>query len=132
MKTLSFTTALGGLFLLFSCTAPPASPDGDSQYQAFAPDGIPFVVADSAWKADLRGNHRAVVEVDDTAFAVRAFLPWRRPDLRPESKKVVVDARTGEEVQNVLVSDFSAETATVTFEPQSGRGTYYVYLLLVR
>ena len=133
MKTLSFTTALGGLFLLFSCTAPPASPDGDSQYQAFAPDGIPFVVADSAWKADLRGNHRAVVEVDDTAFAVRAFLPWRRPDLRPESKKVVVvDARTGEEVQNVLVSDFSAEAATVTFEPQSGRGTYYVYYLPYR
>ena len=33
------------------------------RYRSFAPDGVPFVVADSAWNVDMRGNHRAVVKV---------------------------------------------------------------------
>ncbi|MDR1813269.1 MAG: hypothetical protein LBR18_00255, partial [Tannerella sp.] len=40
-----------------------SAPDGASQYRAFAPDGVSFVVADSSWNVDGRGNHRAIVEV---------------------------------------------------------------------
>lgn len=36
------------LFLL-SCSSKVEILTGDSQYQPFAPDGIPFVVADSMW-----------------------------------------------------------------------------------
>ena len=54
---------IGALSCLLACSPKPATLDGDSQYLPFAPDGIPFVVADSMWKADMQGNHRAVVEV---------------------------------------------------------------------
>ncbi|GHT11861.1 hypothetical protein FACS1894170_05960 [Planctomycetales bacterium] len=36
------------------------------------------------------GNHRAVVEVSAQTEAVRVLLPWRRADVLPESKRVVV------------------------------------------
>ncbi len=106
--------------------------DGESQYQPFAPDGIPFVVTDSLWKADMYGNHRAVVLVSDFTnnSAVKVVLPWRRPDLRPETKKVVVvDAQSGLEVKNVSVLQFSSESGTIAFEPISGNGVYYIYYL---
>lgn len=96
------------LFLL-SCSSKVEILTGDSQYQPFAPDGIPFVVADSMWNVDMRGNHRAVVRVSDinSNTAVKAVLPWRRPDLRPETKKVVVvDGQTGIEIKNVEILDF--------------------------
>ena len=53
-------------------------------YKSYAPDGIPFVVADSMWQADGYGNHRATVEVESDGRVARATLPWRRPDLRVE------------------------------------------------
>ena len=105
--------------------------DGNSQYRAFAPDGIPFVVADSAWKVDMLGNHRALVTVDNPQVkAVQAVLPWRRPDLRPETKKIVViDAANGEEIKNVQVRSLTSESGTIIFEPRAGHENYYVYYL---
>ena len=68
-----------------------AYPDENSRYEAFTPDGIPFTVADSTWAIDLRGNHRAVVTVaENSGEAVSVNLPWRRPDLNPETKKIIV------------------------------------------
>lgn len=129
----SFLIAYAGvLSCLLACSSKPEELNGDSQYLPFAPDGIPFVVADSMWKANMQGNHRAVVEVMDIKEqkAVQVYIPWRRPDIRPETKKVVVvDAQSGTEVKNVWVSDFSAESTVVTFEPVSGNGVYYVYYL---
>jgi hypothetical protein len=50
--------------------------------------------------------------------------------MRPESKKVVVvDARTGAEIRNVLLLDFSSETGVIAFQPETVPGTYYVYYL---
>ena len=116
------------LFLL-SCSSKVEILTGDSQYQPFAPDGIPFVVADSMWNVDMRGNHRAVVRVSDINSNT-AVLPWRRPDLRPETKKVVVvDGQTGIEIKNVEILDFSSESGTIIFEPISGEGLYYIYYL---
>ena len=42
--------------------------DEHSQYEPFAPDGVPFCVADTAWDADGLGSHRAVVEVKETSL----------------------------------------------------------------
>lgn len=131
MKT-SFLFCTAVLAFCSACAPKVIAPDGDSQYRSFAPDGIPFIVADSMWQDDQHGNHRAVVQVDgaQSRNAVQVRLPWRRPDLRPETKKVVVvDARSGKEIRNVRVSDFSAESATVAFEPVAGDGLYYVYYL---
>ena len=79
--------------------------NGQTPFDSFAPDGIPFVVADSAFMPDMKGNHRAVVKVDNSALkSVVVDIPWRRPDLRPETKKVVVyGAKSGKEILNVHV-----------------------------
>ncbi len=117
------------LCILFGCFG--HRPDGESQYRDFAPDGIPFTVADSAWNVDSVGNHRAVVQVTGAKQnVVKVTLPWRRPDMRPETKKiVVVDATTGRKTKNVAVIEFSAEKGVVAFEPQTVPGKYYVYYL---
>lgn len=103
--------------------------DGESQYQPYAPDGIPFIIVDTSWTADMQGNHRAVVAVENPG-AVLAELPWRRPDLRPETKKVVVvDAATNQEVKNVSVLELSSEKGVIAFKPVTVPGTYYIYYL---
>jgi hypothetical protein len=106
MHRILFYTVI--IFLFTGCYAA-GHPDGESQYQPFAPDGIPFVVADSTWDPDGFGNHRAVVSVDDSVEAVKVVLPWRRPDMRPETKRVFVTAASGQTVKDVAILDFSAE-----------------------
>lgn len=131
--TTIFSAWLGLLFTC--CTFHRTEPNGDSQYQPYAPDGIPFEVATSAWKADQRGNHRAVVQVSNVQGrkAVEVTLPWRRADLRPDSKRVlVVDGKTDSVIQNVFVKKFTSESAQVCFEPTSKEGTYYIYFLPYR
>ena len=83
-----------------------------------------------SWTADSFGNHRAVVSVQGPAPAVRAHLPWRRPDQQPEKKDVwVVDAQTGQRVMNVARGSITRESGDIAFEPVSGPGEYDVYFL---
>ena len=122
-------------FSCMMCACTGNFPDGDSQYRDFSPDGIPFTIADSTWNIDMLGNHRAVIKVDGagaskTPDAVKVVLSWRRSDIRPETKKiVVVDAETGQEIKNVSILDFSSEKGVIAFQPQTVPGTYYVYYL---
>ena len=106
-------------------------PNGQTPFDSFAPDGIPFVVADSAFMPDMKGNHRAVVKISKSDLnAVVAAIPWRRPDLRPETKKVVVyGVSTGKEVVNVHILEFSSEKGRIAFQPQPGEIEYYIYYL---
>jgi hypothetical protein len=106
-------------------------PNGQTPYEPFAPEGISFVVADSAFMPDMKGNHRAVVKVNNPALnAVIATIPWRRPDMRPETKKVVVyGVKTGKEVLNVNVLEFSSEKGRIAFQPTEGETDYYIYYL---
>lgn len=114
-----------------ACRSSVVFPDGESAYLPYSPDGIPFVVADSAWAADMLGNHRAVVSVSShNGNAVVAVLPWRRSDLNPERKRIVVyDATTGLAVGNVKTYHVSAEKGVVVFQPQKHTETYYIYYL---
>ncbi|MEG1749089.1 MAG: DUF6067 family protein [Tannerellaceae bacterium] len=126
MKTLILFT----LIFLSACSSSSTAPNGDSQYESFAPDGIPFIVSATEWKADLQGNHRAVVSVKEKSAVAVAELPWRRPDLRPETKKIiVVDAKTGNEIKNVCVRSLTSEKGVIAFEPITTPGEYYVYYL---
>lgn len=127
MKTILLITliiALGG------CSKRASFPDGKSQYQEFSPDGIPFVITQVPWDVDGTGNHRAVVSVADMQpDAVIATLPWRRPDMRPETKRIIVtNVRTGENVRNVSVLEFTPEAGKIAFQPQD-TGDYYIYYL---
>ena len=105
-------------------------PDGESRYETFAPDGIPFSVADSTWKIDMRGNHRAIVNVEDgSADGIVVKLPWRRPDLTPRAKRVLVTDSEENEIKDVLVTTLTSERGEVIFRPSSGAGEYRIYYL---
>jgi hypothetical protein len=43
-----------------------------------------------SWTADTLGNHRAVVRVTAKASAAWVHLAWRRRDLAPEQKNIII------------------------------------------
>jgi hypothetical protein len=81
------------------------------------------------------GNHRAVVRVPALSSpqtvspaVVQVRIPWRRRDLMPEKKAVIlVDAATGERVKNVLPLAVTREFGFLLFEPKTVPGDYFVY-----
>ena len=92
-------------------------------------DALPYAVADKPWPQPL-GNHRAVVRVAAKADAVRVHLPWRRPDKAPGRKNVlVVDAKTGQQLANVVRVAVSREFGDLVFQPKTAPGDYFVYYL---
>lgn len=83
--------------IICSCSSGSQFPDGESAYQDYAPDNVPFTIAPEQWKLEGVGNHRAVVTVGENQETVVAKLPWRRADLRQQTKGIViVNAKTGE------------------------------------
>jgi len=80
-------------------------------------DGLPYGVG--SWPAEL-GNHRAVVQVDRPGEAVRLELPWRRRDLEPSQKGVLVyDAATGKRIDNAVAVSVTAARGEIVFQPVS-------------
>ncbi|PTT00932.1 hypothetical protein DBR11_08575 [Pedobacter sp. HMWF019] len=125
-------TCLTALCFLFCCVQQSFGQYGEnSQFEPFTADGIVHEIATSAWNAEARGNHRAIVDVTSSNFnAVRLILPWRRPDPEPELKKIVIIyARTGEEVKNVYIHRLNAEKGELAFDPSPGPGKYEIYYL---
>jgi hypothetical protein len=89
---------------------------------------VPYGVG--TWDADSYGNHRVVVRVHDSGEAAWAHLEWRRRDQNPDAKEVlVVDAKTGNRVRNVVRVAVNREYGDFVFEPVSGPGDYYFYYL---
>ena len=114
MKQLLFT-----LFCLFAYSS--------LQAQAVPTDELYGV---GIWNADSLGNHRVIVSVDKPADAVLATIDWRRRDLNPEAKNlIVVDAATGERITNVCRFTIDRERGEVVFQPQTVPGEYYIYYL---
>lgn len=114
MKQLLFT-----LFCLFAYSS--------LQAQAVPTDELYGV---GIWDADSLGNHRVIVSVDKPADAVLATIDWRRRDLNPEAKNlIVVDAATGERITNVCRFTIDREQGEVVFQPQTVPGEYYIYYL---
>lgn len=82
------------------------------------------------WDADSLGNHRVVLEVTKKSDAVLAEIPWRRKDLNPEAKDlIVIDAATGKEVSNRCRFTVNREIGQLVFQPLTVPGKYYVYYL---
>ena len=86
-----------------------------------------------SWNADSLGNHRVVIRVATDGEAVRALIPWRRRDNRPEEKNVIIiDASTEKRITNIHWLELSREVGDVVFEPQTVPGEYFVYYLIYR
>lgn len=83
-----------------------------------------------SWVPDTLGNQRGIVTVAVTADAVRVHLPWRRRDLNPDQKNIiVVDAATDTVVTNVARVSITREAGDIVFQPKTVPGDYYVYYL---
>ena len=90
----------------------------------------PELYGTGVWNADSLGNHRVVVAVDRPSDAVVAKLEWRRRDLHPEQKGIIViDAATGKRVTNVSPLAISREKGEIAFQPSTVPGKYYIYYL---
>ncbi|MFC1543747.1 glycoside hydrolase domain-containing protein [Gemmatimonadota bacterium] len=106
-------------------------------------DGVTFEAGN--WEPHLaagaagvsRGNHRAVVVVEDEVWrqdpspeAVLVSIPWRRRDTDPSSKAIIVtDATTGEPVRNALATRVENASGEVIFQPNPGSTVYHVYYM---
>ncbi|MGG7664314.1 glycoside hydrolase domain-containing protein [Dyadobacter sp. BHUBP1] len=91
---------------------------------------LPYVSDSNSWNPDSLGNVRAVIDVKQKgAAAARARIDWRRRDRHTDSEVIVVDSSTNRRVLNVKTDHISRESGEVTFEPESGAGTYYIYYL---
>lgn len=72
-----------------------------------------------AWNADSLGNHRVVLSVDKPSDAVLADIQWRRRDLDPQDKDIIViDAATGERISNVFRLEASREGGGLFSSPR--------------
>jgi hypothetical protein len=98
--------------------------------EAAAPSVKPSVPAKSAKKPAAAAPRTAVKTGPAKPTAVRARIPWRRPDLEPDTKNiVVVDAASGERVMNVLPLEVNRESGDIVFEPGTVPGDYYIYYM---
>jgi len=98
-----------------------------AQFAAFGQDNR-YGTGD--WNADEFGTQRAVVRVHDSGTdAVLAHLPWRRRDLAPEKKEIVITDARGNRVRNVARLEIHREYGDLIFQPISGPGDYYIYFL---
>ena len=98
-------------------------------FTAFAQD-IPRTNCNDCWNPDSLGNHRAVIEFVGNGKIAKAIIPWRRRDVDPQDKRIIVeDAKTQQKVLNVKSDTLNRESGEIYFEPVSGSGTYYVYYM---
>jgi hypothetical protein len=115
MKTIHWVSAL----ILFAVAGP--SPGQNVRYGT------------GAWNGDELGNHRAVVRVDVKADAAAVRIPWRRRDADPDKKGLIlIDAKTGARVKNMVALAVNREYGDLVFQPVSGPGDYYVYFMPYR
>ncbi len=111
---------LAGLVLLASFLPRPGSGTARAQEVAWRT---------GAWAADSLGNHRAVVRVTTGAEAVRVRIPWRRRDIGPENKEVLLYDPAGRRIDDLVRIAIGREEGLLAFRPAAGPGEYFVYYL---
>ena len=68
------------------------------------------------WAEEL-GNHRARILASEKADAVRVHIPWRRRDVEPENKDIVIiDASNGERVKNFIRANVNRGFGDIVFQ----------------
>lgn len=89
---------------------------------------LPYSVG--SWNPDSLGNHRVVVNFDGEANAASCIIPWRRKDINPEQKELIlISALTGKRITNLIRVNITREAGEFIFEPVDGKGDYYFYYL---
>jgi len=92
-------------------------------------EGIRYGLPETPWPETM-GNHRARVQVSEKAPAVWVRIPWRRRDLHPQDKNIViVDATTGKTIRNIARIAVNREFGDLAFQPETAPGDYFVYYM---
>lgn len=84
------------------------------------------------WNTEGLGYHRAVIYVSKSAEAVKVKIPWRRLDDVENKNLILVDALTGQKVENIYCTEKNKDFGVIVFEPISGEGDYYLYYMPLR
>lgn len=88
-----------------------------------------YTVPASPWPESF-GNHRAVLEISKEADVAGLDLVWRRHDHQPADKRfIIVEAATGDTVQNIYRYEVNNERCKLAFGPVKRTGIYYFYYL---
>ncbi|MES2777872.1 MAG: glycoside hydrolase domain-containing protein, partial [Bacteroidota bacterium] len=91
---------------------------------------IKYTSGKASWNTDSLGNHRVLVQFTGTGTVAKAIIPWRRRDMNPGQKRIIVqNAKTGQKITNVKTVAVNREEGIVLFEPLSGKGDYYIYYM---
>jgi hypothetical protein len=87
-----------------------------------------YAAPDQPWPESF-GNHRAVVQVEAKAEAVRIEIPWRRHDPNPQFRMLLlVSDETGDTVLNLSRIRVDNEWCEIIAGPVKA-GVYYLYYL---
>ena len=98
-------------------------------HTAMSADETPYSVPATPWAEDL-GKHRALVQVDAPAEAVRVHIQWRRRDADADRKQIIiVDSTTGKQVADLVRVSTTREAGELVFHPATAPGRYEVYYL---
>jgi hypothetical protein len=117
MKISSFTLLIFWLSIITAIAQENRLPDSD-------------LYGTGNWDADSLGNHRVVLRVKKSADIVWAHIPWRRRDLNPEKKEIlIVDVKSGQIIDNVFPASINREFGDILFQPVTVPGEYYIYYL---
>jgi hypothetical protein len=81
------------------------------------------------WNPQGLGYHRAIIYVSKPAEAVKVKIPWRRLDNVEDKNLILVDALTGQRVNNIYSTRRNKDSGEIVFEPVSGEGEYYLYYM---
>lgn len=88
-----------------------------------------FTVASNPWEESL-GNHRAVLQVKESADAVKMNIIWRRHDKDPEKRRfIIIEASSGDTISNIHRLEVTNENCALVFGPVKNPGTYFFYYL---
>ncbi len=92
-------------------------------------DAVNYSVAEFPWK-EAYGNHRAILEIDNPAEAIELDLLWRRHDKNPQERRMlIVNAETGDTIQNIFRKIINNEKCNLIFGPVKSPGIYHFYYL---
>jgi hypothetical protein len=114
MKTINLTA----LIFLFSLTVFGAPTQLKPSYS----------VPKSQWPEAL-GNHRAVLEIPGGSEVIGLNLVWRRHDVKPDTKRLLIISDAGDTIPNIYRYTVNNERCTIAFGPVKRGGTCYLYYL---
>jgi len=90
---------------------------------------LKYTIASVPWVEEL-GNHRAIIEINKPAEAVRLSLRWRRHDPEPANKKfIIIHEASGDTIKNIYRIKVDQEECEIIFGPVIEPGEYAFYYL---